>query len=65
MRLTKIYWRRFVSPVSMAANLLVGATFALVFNADAIEQNIVHCELQKHQNDSKANMVDSHSASSS
>jgi hypothetical protein len=64
MRLTKIYWKRFSSPVAMATGLLLGVTFAMLFKAHEIEQRIVRYELQKHQSEAKSSQANSVNASS-
>lgn len=47
MRITKIYWRRFKSPVSMACGLLLGISLAMLMHTEQIERNIVKYNLQK------------------
>ncbi|RYY72946.1 MAG: assembly protein [Gammaproteobacteria bacterium] len=49
MRLTKIHWKRFKSPVALATGLLLGISFAMVHNANEIEHNIVKYQLQKSE----------------
>lgn len=48
MRLTKIYWKRFKSPIALCCGLLFGSTAAIIYDAHEIEQKIVRYELQKH-----------------
>jgi len=47
MRLTKIHWRRFKSPVAMAVGVLLGVTLSMLFHTEQIERNIVKYNLQR------------------
>jgi hypothetical protein len=49
MRLTKIHWKRFKSPVALATGLLLGISVGLLYKANEIEHNIVKYQLQKHR----------------
>lgn len=40
MRITKIYWKRFASPVALATGLLLGAFVMLVYRQPVIQQSI-------------------------
>jgi len=40
VRLTKIYWKRFASPVALATGLLLGAFVMLVYRQPVIQQPI-------------------------
>lgn len=47
MRLTKIHWRRFKSPVAMAVGVLLGVALSMLFHTEQIERNIVKYNLQR------------------
>lgn len=42
MRITKIYWKRFASPVALGTGLLIGAFVMLVARQPAIQPPVVH-----------------------
>lgn len=47
MRLTKIHWKRFKSPVALVTGLLLGLCLGVFHNAEQIQRNIVRYELMK------------------
>lgn len=47
MRITKIYWKRFASPVSLATGLLIGAFVMLVYRQPVIAQPVTQ-SIQSH-----------------
>lgn len=47
MRISKIYWKRFKSPVAMAAGVLIGISAAMLYHTEEIEKNIIRYNLQK------------------
>lgn len=47
MRITKIYWKRFASPVALATGLLVGAFVMLVYRQPVIAQPVTQ-SIQSH-----------------
>lgn len=55
MRITKIYWKRFKSPIALGLGLLFGLCAGVLYSAHSIEQKIVQYELLKRaqQPDSK------------
>lgn len=57
MRITKIHWRRFKSPVALATGVLLGISAAMLFHTEKIEKNIVRYNLQKsiHENKNNSN----------
>lgn len=57
MRITKIYWKRFKSPLALAVGLVLGIGFAITYKAEQIEQKIVRYELQKHIEQEKVKPV--------
>lgn len=66
MRITKIYWKRFQSPLAMAIGLLVGAFFMLVFNAHEAQAFIQKSmPLAPSASAQKPTVSSSHSSSSS
>ena len=54
MRLTKIHWKRFKSPVALATGLLLGSLIGVFYNAQQIEHNIVRYELNKRASQEQA-----------
>lgn len=47
MRLTKIHWKRFKSPLALATGLMLGLCVGVLYSAHNIEQKIVRYELMK------------------
>ena len=59
MRITKIHWKRFKSPVALATGLLLGICVGFLYNAHHIQHEIVRYELkyraqQEQKSDKKA-----------
>lgn len=55
MRITKIHWKRFKSPIAMAVGALLGICIAMLFHTEQIEKNIVRYNLQKSIEENKNN----------
>jgi hypothetical protein len=47
MRITKIHWKRFKSPVAFATGILLGISAMIMHQSEEIEKNIVRYNLQK------------------